>query len=111
MRRLAATPLAAALVAAAVPLTGCGRENRTATLGLNPQTVRVDGASADQALEEELARKGFANATVGCAQTIIAHVGATVTCGVSGAGSNRSVRFTFRNSRGEIDSATVEVSS
>jgi hypothetical protein len=96
------------LAAGILSVAGCGNVNRDATLGLTTKTIRVPGATADTALEEQLETKGLAGTTVSCAQTIVVHVGVKTTCGLSNAGTNRTVRFTFKNASGEIDSSSVK---
>ena len=94
----------------AVGVAGCGSLNRTATLGLTTKTIRVLGATTEMTLEEQLARKGFSAGKVSCAQTLIVHVGVMTTCHLSGAGNNHTVRFTFKNAGGEINSSSVKAS-
>jgi hypothetical protein len=101
----------AALALGALSATGCGRLNRTATLGLNTSTVHLSGPAIVVALERQLAAKGLPSASVSCARTIAVHLGVTVKCDLSGAGSHHSVRFTFKNTRGEVESSSVKVTS
>jgi hypothetical protein len=86
-------------------LTGCGRLNRTATLN---QTKHTSGAAAETALQQQLAKQGFPGAEVNCAKSLIVNVGTSTTCAVTGAGTNRLVRFTFSNSSGEIKLTSVK---
>jgi hypothetical protein len=92
------------LAVAILLVAGCGRLNRTATLN---QTKQVAGVGVVTALKQALANRGFPNADVRCAKTMIVNVGTTNSCKVSGAGTKDLVTFTFRNSAGEINAGSV----
>jgi hypothetical protein len=98
---------AAALVIGLLALAGCGRLNRAATIN---QVTLTPGAPAATALQQQLAQKGFPNARVSCAKSLIVNVGTRTACSLSGAGTNSTVRFTFSSSDGAIDLASVKAS-
>jgi hypothetical protein len=104
-QRLTAAGLSAV---AALSIAACGQLNRTATLN---QTTKISGASAAAALQRQLANKGFSSASVSCAKTITVIVGVTITCSVTGAGPNGTVRFTIGNLSGKIDPGSVKTGS
>jgi hypothetical protein len=87
-----------------VALTGCGRLNRTATIN---QVTTTSGATTAAALKQQLASHGVPGAHVTCAKTLIVNVGTTTSCNLTGAGKNRTIRFTFSNSHGGIATASV----
>jgi hypothetical protein len=100
--------MAFVVVIALVALAGCGRLTRTATLN---QNTAVPGPVAESAIQQELAKHGLAGATVHCAHTLIVYVGTTTSCSLTGAGSHDLVRFTFKNSSGQIAPASVQAGS
>ena len=97
---------AGVLAVSLVWTAGCGRLNRTATLN---QAAHTSGAAAEATLEQQLAKVGVPGAKVNCAKTLIVNVGTTTSCSVTGAHA-KAVRFTFRNSKGEIDLTSVKPS-
>jgi hypothetical protein len=96
------------LVVALLSLAGCGRLTRTATLN---QTTQIPGPVAESALAQQLARQGLTGARVHCAQSVIVYVGTTTTCTLTGAAPHRIVRFTFKNTSGQIAPASVRLAS
>jgi hypothetical protein len=75
-------------------------------------TVTLAGASVEQALEDDLAAQGIANATVDCPSKVKVETGSTVTCQATGAGGGvGSVTFEFSDASGSIDSASVDTGS
>jgi hypothetical protein len=79
------------------------------TYNLKPGTVKLAGGSVDKVLEEDLAAKGIANATVNCPSTIAVKTGTTVSCPVSGAGGGTgAVTFEFSDASGSIDESSVD---
>jgi hypothetical protein len=96
---------ALALVASVLVVAACGTLNRTATLNQN-----ISGAAAAHTLKQQLARLGHPGARVRCAKRLIANVGITRSCSISGAGTYTSVRFTFSSPRGTINTGSVKVS-
>jgi hypothetical protein len=106
MKRLRSRPLIASLPAIAIlSLAGCANTNRVATLNLE-----TSGATVANTLEKQLAIKGFPSAKVTCAKTLVVDVGTTDTCRLSGAGSNGTVHFTFKNYGGTIVLSSVKTS-
>ena len=96
------------LVLALLSLAGCGRLTRTATLN---QTTQIPGPVAESALAQQLARQGLTGARVHCAQSVIVYVGTATTCTLTGSGSQHIVRFTFKNTSGQIAPASVKAGS
>jgi hypothetical protein len=96
---------ALALAASVLAVAACGTLNRTATLNQN-----ISGVAAALALKQQLARLGHPGAQVRCAKTLIANVGITRSCNLSGAGAYSSVRFTFSSPRGTINLGSVKPS-
>jgi hypothetical protein len=79
------------------------------TYSFKPGTVELSGASVDKALEQTLAAKGIAGATVNCPDPVKVKEGTTVTCPVSGAGGGvGQVSFQFSDSSGSIDQSSVQ---
>jgi hypothetical protein len=80
------------------------------TYTLTPGSVQVPGATADAAVEKQLAAQGIPNATVDCPSNIIVKTGTTVTCNVSGAqgAASGTVTFTFSDAEGTIDPSSVQ---
>lgn len=70
--------------------------------------LNVPGSTAEAVIEKHLAMHGVPYTTVRCPPTIIVHVGATVTCGVSDAPGARSVRFTFSTAEGTVEPGSVK---
>ena len=99
--------LSSFLALAVLALAACGEPTRVATLN---ETAHVSGATVAMTLQEQLAKRGFPSATVGCAKTIIVNVGPAVSCQLSGAGANGTVKFTFRTLDGKIELSSVKVS-
>jgi hypothetical protein len=97
--------VAIVLALTVVALAGCGRLTRVATIN---QTTQTPGAAAEATLEQQLVRLGVVSPRVTCAKNLIVNVGATATCGLSGAGSKTLVRFRFANSHGDIKLASVK---
>ena len=82
------------------------------TYSFKPGTVKVSSASVDQALEQDLAAKGFPNATVNCPSPIPVKPGTTTTCPVSGArGGTGTVSFQFSNASGSVEQSSVKTAS
>jgi hypothetical protein len=91
-------------VIALLALAGCGRLNRAATLN---QTTQTSGVVAAATLQKQLIKQGQPRARVTCAKTMIVNVGTRTSCLLTGVGANGAVRFTFLNSHGLIDPASV----
>jgi hypothetical protein len=102
-RRCIAT---AAALGAILALAGCGRLNRVATIN---QVTTTPGAATAAGLQQQLASQ-FPNARVTCSHSMIVRVGTRTACNITGAGTNRTVRFTFSNTHGAIDPASVKAS-
>jgi hypothetical protein len=82
------------------------------TYSFKPGTVKISGASVDQALEQDLAAQGFPNATVNCPSPIPVKPGTTTTCPVSGArGGVGTVSFQFSDASGSVEESSVETGS
>jgi len=96
---------ASLLAIALLVLAGCGTVNRVATL--NYQTP---GTTVATNLQKQLAAKGFPSAKVSCAKTLVVNVGATAKCTVTGAGTSKTVKFSFTNPTGKIKVSSVKVS-
>lgn len=99
-------PIRASLLAIVIlALAGCGTVNRVAIL--NYQTP---GATVATNLQKQLATKGFPGAKVSCAKTLAVTVGATAKCTITGAGTSKTVKFSFTNPTGKIKVSSVKVS-
>jgi hypothetical protein len=107
MRPASVRPRASLVAAAVFALSACSGPTRVATLN---ETTQISGAAAATAVQEQLAKQGFPNATVHCAKTIIVNVGPAVSCALSGAGAHGTVRFTFRTLDGKINRGSLKVS-
>jgi hypothetical protein len=94
------------VLAGLLALAGCGRLNRAATIN---QTTQTSGTKTAAALQQQLAQQ-FPNAHVSCANGMIVNVGTLTSCALTGAEGKSRVRFTFRNSSGEIAPASVKAS-
>jgi Domain of unknown function (DUF4333) len=82
------------------------------TYSFKPGTVKISGASVDQALEQDLGANGFPNATVNCPSPIPVKPGTTTTCPVSGArGGVGTVSFQFSDASGSVEESSVETGS
>ena len=92
---------------AVLALAACGETTRIATLN---NTSHVSGSSLASSLQRELAKRGYPNATVSCAHSIIVYIGPAVSCTLSGAGSRSIVHFTFKTLDGEISLTSVRAS-
>jgi hypothetical protein len=99
---------ASLLASVVLSLAACAGPTRIATLY---QTARIPGAPAETTLQRELVKRGFPSATVSCAKTIIVNVGPASSCSVTGAGTHKTVKFTFRTLDGKIDLSSVKVVS
>ena len=80
------------------------------TYAFVPGSVKIPGATADEAIEKSLAAQGIPNTTVTCPENIIVKVGTTVTCKVSG-GEGKvggTVTFTFSEANGTINTQSVK---
>jgi hypothetical protein len=93
------------VVAGLVSVVACANTTRVATL--NRQTP---GPTIAATLEKQLAVRGFPGARVFCQKRLVVNVGATHTCAVTGAGTNRAVEFTFGSYAGSIRGSSVKVS-
>ena len=93
-------------VLAVIPLAGCGKLNRAATIN---QATQTSGETTAAALQQQLASQ-FPNAHVSCSKSMIVNVGTRTSCALTGAEGKGTVRFTFRNSSGAIDPASVKAS-
>jgi hypothetical protein len=82
------------------------------TYAITPGSVQIPGTAAAATIEQSLAAQGAANAKVTCPQNIIVKIGTTVTCDVSGAqgAAAGNVTFTFSESNGTVDPASVKTS-
>jgi hypothetical protein len=79
------------------------------TYEFKPGTVKLAGASVDEALEKDLAASGAPNATVDCPSVVEVKTGTTVSCPVSGArGGSATVTFEFSDDAGSIDESSVD---
>jgi hypothetical protein len=108
-RRVRANVLLAGLLALCLlSAAACGRLNRTVTLDSAATRAAIGGAAVAAALERQLAGQGLAAATVTCAHSIVVNVGATSACILHRGGANKTVRFTFRSSGGEIAPGSVK---
>jgi hypothetical protein len=94
------------VLAGLLAVAGCGRLNRAATIN---QTTQTSGTKTAAALQEKLAQQ-FPNAHVSCANGMIVNVGTLTSCALTGAEGRSTVRFTFKNTDGEIDPASVKAS-
>jgi PBP1b-binding outer membrane lipoprotein LpoB len=103
-RRSHVNPIWGLVAIAALALAGCGRLNRTATLN---EVTQTPGAAAAVTVQQQLATHGYPNAKVTCAKTLIVNVGTTTTCSLTGAGTNKIVRFTLNHKNGEIKLSSV----
>jgi hypothetical protein len=92
---------------AVLALAACGETTRTATLN---NATHVTGASMASALQQELAKRGYPNAAVSCAKSIIVYIGPAVSCAVTGAGPHHTVHFTFKTLDGKISVSSVKAS-
>lgn len=99
--------VAGVVVVLCVAVTACGEPTRVATLNDTPQVL---GARVATTVQQQLAKHGYPNASVTCVKRIIVNVGPAVSCRLSGAGANGTVRFTFRTLDGKIDLASVKAS-
>jgi hypothetical protein len=97
---------AGVVVVVLVAIAGCGRLNRAATIN---QVTTTPGATAAAALQQQLAKQ-FPNAQVNCAHSMIVNVRTRTSCKLTGAEGKGTVRFTFSNSHGAIDPASVKPS-
>jgi len=80
------------------------------TYAFVPGSVKIPGATADEAIEKSLAAQGIPNTTVTCPENIIVKVGTTVTCNVTG-GEGKvggTVTFTFSEANGTINTQSVK---
>jgi hypothetical protein len=102
LRRAAGASL---LALALLALTACGQLNRATTLNQPAHTTTA--AAVESALEQQLAKLGVSNPKVTCAKTLIVNVGTTNTCALTGE-RGKLVRFTFANSKGEINVSSVQ---
>jgi len=93
------------LLAGVMSLVGCANSNHVGTLNLE-----TSGAKVATTLQKQLATKGFPNAKVTCAKTLVINVGGTEACRLTGAGTNSTVHFTFKNYSGKIAPASVKAS-
>jgi hypothetical protein len=107
MRKGSVWVRASLLGLAVLTLAACSEPTRVATLN---ETTQVSGARVAAAVQEQLAKHGFPSAAVSCAKTIIVNVGPALSCRLSGAGANGTVKFTFRTLDGKIDLSSVRVS-
>jgi hypothetical protein len=73
-----------------------------------PGSVQVPGETVDKAVEEQLAKQGFPDATANCPSNVIVKLDSPVTCDVSGAGATGTVTFTFSSAEGTVDPASVQ---
>lgn len=73
-----------------------------------PGSVQVPGETVDKAVEEQLAKQGFPDATANCPSNVIVKLDSPVTCDVSGAGAAGTVTFTFSSAEGTVDPASVQ---
>jgi hypothetical protein len=106
MRQLRRRAAGASLLALALlALTACGQLNRATTLNQPAHTTTA--AAVEAALQQQLAKLGVSNPMVTCAKKLIVNVGSTNTCALTGEGG-KLVRFTFANSKGEINLSSVQ---
>src|SRR3954451_1888963 len=76
---------------------------------LVPGSVQVPGSVVEKSVAQELEQKGSADATVNCPDNIIVKVGTYVVCDVTSAkGVKGTVKFTFSDSSGTVDTSSVE---
>jgi hypothetical protein len=100
--------LLALLALCLLSATACGRLNRTVTLDSAATRAAIGGAAVAAALERQLAGQGLPAATVTCAHRIVVYVGTKTACILHRDGVNKTVRFTFRSSGGEVDPGSVK---
>ena len=79
--------------------------------GLVPGSVQVPGAVLESQVTQALAQKGAPESKVNCPDNIIVKVGTYVVCEVTGSnGAKSSVKFTFSDPSGTVDSGSVSSS-
>jgi hypothetical protein len=79
---------------------------------LVPGSLQVPGSALEQEIQKELGQKGVNNAAVNCPDNVIVKVGTYVVCDVTGAnGGKGSVKFTFSDASGTVDTNSVEATS
>ena len=88
-------------------LAACTGPTRVATLN---DATQVPGARAQSTLHQQLAKQGHPDVTVRCAKSIVVYVGPAVSCTLSGAGANHTVRFTFKTLDGAISVSSITAS-
>ena len=76
---------------------------------LVPGSLQVPGSVVEKQVAQELDQKGSPNATVNCPDNIIVKVGTYVVCDVTSEnGVKGTVKFTFSDSSGTVDTSSVE---
>ena len=81
----------------------------TFTYAYKPGSVVLPGSTVDKEVEQSLDDAGVKNATVNCPSSVPVKTGTTVTCPVTtSSGAQATVSFTFSNSSGTVDSASVQ---
>jgi hypothetical protein len=79
---------------------------------LVPGSLQVPGSALEQEIEKQLSQQGVNNASVNCPDNIIVKVGTYVVCDVTGAnGGKGTVKFTFSDASGTVDTSSVETTS
>jgi hypothetical protein len=79
---------------------------------LVPGSLHVPGKAFEDDIRQSLSQKGITNAAINCPDDVIVKVGTYVVCEVAGAnGQQGTVKFTFSDASGTVDSSSVSTTS
>ena len=78
---------------------------------LVPGSLQIPGSSVEKQIEDELVKAGYNPTAVNCPDNIIVKVGTYVVCDVTGVHGTGSVKFTFSDASGTVDTSSVEPTS
>jgi len=74
---------------------------------LAPGSVQVPGSVLEKKIQQQLTQQGATNPAVNCPDNIIVKVGTYVVCDVSGPKGKGTVKFTFSDASGTVDTSSV----